>query len=55
MCRYKYDEIFDGLGPLDGKVTGAGTNISDIICLSNFLCCPGTHIIQILVEMSLIS
>ena len=22
--RYKYDEMFDALGPVDGKVTGAG-------------------------------
>ena len=23
--RYKYDEMFDGLSPIDGKITGAGT------------------------------
>lgn len=22
--RYKYDEMFDGLSPIDGKITGAG-------------------------------
>ena len=27
LCRYKYDEIFDTLNPIDGKVSGGGTHL----------------------------
>lgn len=33
--RYKYDAIFDTLGPMDGKVTGA----SKFLCCIIALCC----------------
>ena len=32
--RYKYDEKFDALSPVDGKITGAGTIISCLYLLA---------------------
>lgn len=34
--RYKYDAIFDTLGPMDGKVTGASKFLHFIECVIYF-------------------